>query len=85
MDNPNKLQAKDLVNIGIYSAIYLVITCVLSFLSLIPVGFLVYGISEIILQSLLPVRHSISTRLMVMAKRMQMFISQSTNIGCCQF
>ncbi|MDE6968768.1 MAG: MptD family putative ECF transporter S component [Eubacterium sp.] len=37
MNNSNKLQAKDLVNVGIYSAIYLVITCVLSFLSLIPI------------------------------------------------
>ena len=34
MNNSNKLQAKDLVNVGIYSAIYLVITCVLAFLSL---------------------------------------------------
>lgn len=33
----NKLQAKDLVNVGIYSAIYLVITSLLSFLSLIPI------------------------------------------------
>ncbi len=33
----NKLQAKDLVNVGIYSAIYLVITVLLSFLSLVPI------------------------------------------------
>lgn len=33
----NRLQAKDLVNVGIYSAIYMVITCVLAFLSLIPI------------------------------------------------
>ncbi len=33
----NKLQAKDLVNVGIYTAIYLVITMLLSFLSLIPI------------------------------------------------
>ena len=37
MNNSNKLQAKDLVNVGIYSTIYLVITCVLAFLSLIPI------------------------------------------------
>ncbi|MBS4534342.1 MptD family putative ECF transporter S component [Clostridium sp. D2Q-14] len=35
--NSSKSQAKDLVNIGIYSSIYLVITMLLSFLSLIPV------------------------------------------------
>lgn len=35
--NTNKLQAKDLVNIGIYSAIYLIITTLLAFLSLIPI------------------------------------------------
>lgn len=33
----NKLQPKDLVNVGIYSAIYLVITVLLSFLSLVPI------------------------------------------------
>lgn len=33
----NKLKTKDLINVGIYSAIYLVITCLLSFLSLIPI------------------------------------------------
>lgn len=33
----NKLQAKDLVTVGIYAAIYLVITVVLSFLSLVPI------------------------------------------------
>lgn len=33
----NKLQAKDLVNVGIYAAIYLVITVLLSFLSLVPI------------------------------------------------
>lgn len=37
MNHSNKLQAKDLVNVGIYSTIYLVITCVLAFLSLIPI------------------------------------------------
>ncbi len=35
--NSNKLQAKDLVNVGIYSAMYLVITVLFSFLSLVPV------------------------------------------------
>ena len=35
--NTNRIGAKDLVNIGIYAAIYLVITCALAFLSLIPV------------------------------------------------
>lgn len=33
----NKLQAKDLVNIGIYAGIYLVLTCVLAFLGMIPI------------------------------------------------
>ena len=33
----NRIQAKDLVNVGIYSAIYLVITCLLAFLSIIPI------------------------------------------------
>lgn len=33
----NTLQAKDLVNVGIYAAIYLVITMILSFLSLVPI------------------------------------------------
>ena len=37
MKTSNKIQAKDLVNVGIYSAIYLVITCALAFLSLIPI------------------------------------------------
>ena len=32
-----RIGAKDLVTIGIYSAIYLVITCALAFLSLIPI------------------------------------------------
>lgn len=35
--NHNKLQAKDLINVGIYAAIYLVITCLLAFLSLVPI------------------------------------------------
>ena len=35
--NTNKLQAKDLVNVGIYSAIYLVITSLLAFISIIPI------------------------------------------------
>lgn len=33
----NNLQAKDLVNVGIYAALYLVITMLLSFLSLVPI------------------------------------------------
>ena len=32
-----RIGAKDLVTVGIYSAIYLVITCALAFLSLIPI------------------------------------------------
>jgi energy-coupling factor transport system substrate-specific component len=37
MMNKKRIQAKDLVNVGIYAAIYLVITCILSFTSLIPI------------------------------------------------
>ncbi len=35
--NTNKLQAKDLINVGIYTAIYALITSVLAFLSLMPI------------------------------------------------
>lgn len=35
--NTTKLQAKDLINVGVYTTMYAVITCALAFLSLMPI------------------------------------------------